>query len=327
MSAYDWGRWTLDPRKLLYFATVVEHGSFKKAAKHLNISQPALSTSMDRFERSLGEQLLKRGPTGVSPTQAGEILYAHARLIREELTLAERRVAQQDRKSEDMVVIGTLPSLIANIIPSAVCQWRAQHPDPTLRVIEKIQLELLISLVRGELDFIIAQTEWYGFMEGLRQRVLFRDRLYVLGRPDHPAFEKENVSFADLAQYPWVIQMIGRQRTLLEKLLAQEEVEMPTRLTECGSVNFLKTMVANSDSLAMLPESTVAADVHAGKLRPFDINGPLLHRDIAVIYRDETPLSPAGRDLVEAVANAGLKLASASLEPEPPHDNGPSNEV
>lgn len=306
----------MDPRKLLYFATVVEHGSFKKAAKHLSISQPALSTSMDRFERSLGERLLDRSPSGVSPTHAGEILYAHARLIREELSLAERRVAAHERQPEDMVVVGTLPSLIANIIPSAVCQWRTRNPDPTLRVIEKIQLELLISLVRGELDFIIAQTEWYGFMEGLRQRVLFRDRLYVLARPDHPAFEKDGVTLGDLARYPWVIQMIGRQRTLLERLLAQEQVEMPARLTECGSVNFLKTIVAGSDSLAMLPGSAVEADVHAGRLRPFDFNGPLFHRDIAVIYREESPLSPAGKDLVEAVATAGLKLASASLEPE-----------
>ncbi|RYD19216.1 MAG: LysR family transcriptional regulator [Lysobacteraceae bacterium] len=40
----------MDPRKLLYFATIVEQGSFNKAAKLLVISQQALSTSMDRFD-------------------------------------------------------------------------------------------------------------------------------------------------------------------------------------------------------------------------------------------------------------------------------------
>ncbi len=311
---------SLDPRKLLYFATIIEHGSFKKAAKQLNISQPALSTSMDRFEQSLGERLLDRSHLGVSPTHAGEILYAHARLIREELTLAENRVLKHHSRPDHVVVVGTLPSLIANIFPNAVCQWRNQHPNPTLRVIEKIQLELLISLVRGEVDFVIAQTEWYGFVEGLRQRVLFRDRLYIIGRPDHPAFAVENVALAELAKYPWVIQMIGRQRTLLEKLLEQENLEMPVSLTECGSVSFLKAVVAGSDSLAMLPASAVEWDVHVGKLRPFDIHGPLLKRDIAVIYREETPLNQIARDLVDAVATAGLKLASASLETEPPAD-------
>ena len=58
----------MDPRKLLYLASVIEHGSFKKAAKHLNISQPALSTSMDRLEESLGSKLLNRGPAGITPT-------------------------------------------------------------------------------------------------------------------------------------------------------------------------------------------------------------------------------------------------------------------
>jgi DNA-binding transcriptional LysR family regulator len=44
----------MDPRKLIYLASIVEHGSFKKAAKSLDISQPALSTSMDRLEQSVG---------------------------------------------------------------------------------------------------------------------------------------------------------------------------------------------------------------------------------------------------------------------------------
>jgi DNA-binding transcriptional LysR family regulator len=82
----------MDPKKLLYFASIIENGSFKKAAKQLSISQPALSTSMDRLEHSLGYQLLERSPTGVTPTPLGELLYAHARLIREELELADKRL-------------------------------------------------------------------------------------------------------------------------------------------------------------------------------------------------------------------------------------------
>lgn len=40
----------IDPKKLVYFAAIVEHGSFKRAAKSLGLSQPALSMSMDRLE-------------------------------------------------------------------------------------------------------------------------------------------------------------------------------------------------------------------------------------------------------------------------------------
>ena len=64
----------MDPRKLLYLATVIEQGSLAKAAKHLAVSQPALSKSMDRLESELGIKLLNRAPTGITPTTAGELL-------------------------------------------------------------------------------------------------------------------------------------------------------------------------------------------------------------------------------------------------------------
>ena len=301
----------MDPRKLIHLASVIEHGSLKKASKELAISQPALSSSMDRLEQSLGCRLLERSPVGVSPTPLGELLYAHARLIRDEVQRAETRVKDRDCRSEDIITVGALPSIMSAIMPKAICEWRKSYPDPTLRVCEKIQLELLLSLIRGELDFIIAQTECYGFIDGLKQRVLFRDRLYVIARPGHPAFALKKVSWADLSEYPWVIQMVGRQRTILDKAFASEGAKMPHQLTECGAVNCLKSLVAGGDSLALLPASAIASDVREGRLKPLKISGPLLNRDIAVIFRDRLPVSSAGRKLVEKVASVGLLIGSA----------------
>ena len=69
----------IDPRKLLYLATVIETGSLTRAARLLHVSQPALSTSMDRLEASVGVRLLERGPKGVVTTKHGDILYCYAR--------------------------------------------------------------------------------------------------------------------------------------------------------------------------------------------------------------------------------------------------------
>jgi DNA-binding transcriptional LysR family regulator len=300
------GEWNVDPRKLIHLAAIIEQGSFKKASKQVGVSQPALSTSIARLELSLGGRLLDRTPQGATPTPLGELIYAHARLIRDEVQRAKNRVQDEGRRDDDTVAMGTLPSLTPVIMPKAICQWREQHPDPILRITERIQVELLLCLIRGELDFVIAQTEWYGYIEGLKQRVLFRDRLHVIARPGHPAFALKKVTWSALAEYPWVIQMVGRHRTLLEKALASEGADMPRRLTECGSVPCLKAIVAGTDSLAMLPASAIDAEVKEGRIALLNIGGPLLNRDIAVIFRDQFPLTRASRDLVEAVASVGL---------------------
>jgi hypothetical protein len=94
---------------------------------------------------------------------------------------------------------------------------------------------------------------------------------------------------------------------------------MPRQLTECGSVPCLKALVAGSDSLAMLPASAIDAEVSEGRIRPLPIGGPLLNRDIAVIFREQFPLTPASRELVEAIAAVGLAVGEG---PDPLSDAG-----
>jgi LysR family transcriptional regulator of gallate degradation len=300
----------MDPRKLLYLARVIELGSLAKAAKHLAVSQPALSKSMDRLESELGIKLLERGPMGITPTTVGELLYSHARLIREEMDLAETRIQKVGKGRARVVAFGTLPSLASSVVPLAVNRWRERHPRVLLRVVEKVQVELLVGLLRGEFDFIVGQTEFYDLWDGLKQRVLFRDRLCVFARPQHHLFRLAELSWADLAQFPWVCPMVGgRQRTVLEKLLASEGIDLPQQLIECGSIDFTKSLVAASDHLAMLPAHSVTADVSEGTIRALAITVPALRRNIAVIFRERSPLDSVSRELITHIEAIGTDLS------------------
>ncbi|WP_234838022.1 LysR family transcriptional regulator [Sinorhizobium meliloti] len=87
----------IDPKKLLYLATIIEHGSLKRAARSLNATQPALSSSLSRLESELGIRPFERTPKGVIPTDLGEILHCHARLIRDEIGLSERALQRMGR--------------------------------------------------------------------------------------------------------------------------------------------------------------------------------------------------------------------------------------
>ena len=100
--------------------------------------------------------------------------------------------------------VGTLPSLAAAFVPLAVSRWRERHPRVLLRVVEKVQVELLFGLLRGDFDFVIAQTEFYNILDGFKQRVVYRDRLRVFARPKHRLFRVAKPTWADLAEFPWV---------------------------------------------------------------------------------------------------------------------------
>jgi DNA-binding transcriptional LysR family regulator len=208
------------------------------------------------------------------------------------------------------MTVGTLPSLATSVVPLAVSRWRERHPRILLRVVEKLQVELLFGLLRGELDFIIAQTEFYDLLDGLKQRVIFRDRLRVFARSKHRLFRLAKPRWADLAKFPWVCPMVGgRQRTVLEKLLSSEGIDLPQQLIECGSIDFTKALVAASDHLALLPEHAATSDVSKSKLKPLAIAVPALSRDIAVIFRERSVLDTPSRDLIRQIETIGADLS------------------
>ncbi|KQP23453.1 LysR family transcriptional regulator [Pseudorhodoferax sp. Leaf267] len=300
----------MDPRKLLYLATIIEWGSLAKAAKQLAVSQPALSKSMDRLEADLGVKLLDRGASGVRPTKSGELVYAHARSMREEMALAQTCSCGHPARS-NVLTLATLPSLASSVIAGAVARWRTAQPAGLLRVVEKVQIELLVGLQRGEFDFVVGQTEFFDILsDGLKQRVLFRDRLSVFARVGHALFRKDALAWADAAAYPWICPMVGwSQRNALEKLMDEQGIRFPANLVECGSINFTRTLVASSDHLALLPIHSVAADVRAGSVKALPLDVSSLKRDIAVVFQESAPLTRESYELIRHIEEVGQALS------------------
>lgn len=299
----------MDPQKLLYLAAIIENGSLIKAAAQLNVSQPALSKSMDRLEHELGIKLLDRGPRGVVPTPSGDLIYTHACQIRDEMAMAEVRL-QGEAHDGRVITIAVLPSLASHVIPLAVARWKLVHPDVVLKVIEKRQIELLWGLLRGDFDFVIGQTEFFDFtLDGLMQRVLFRDHLRIYARTDHELFGLEHLTWSDLSRYPWVCPMVGRkQRTVIEKLMAAEGISKLPQPIECGSVGFMKSLLANSDYLAMIPSHSLRVGTDQQLIKALPISDPALKRDIAVIFHERLRLDDVRQALVAHIKEVGMNM-------------------
>ena len=69
----------MELRQLEYFLACCDHGTFTAAARALNVVQSAVSTSVARLEREVGEQLFDRTSTALILTEAGHAAIAPAR--------------------------------------------------------------------------------------------------------------------------------------------------------------------------------------------------------------------------------------------------------
>ena len=77
----------LEDYKIRAFLTVVEEGSFTRAARRLGVTQPAVSAQIASLEAAIGQSLFERG-TMLSLTPSGELFLQYARRIQQAYDLA-----------------------------------------------------------------------------------------------------------------------------------------------------------------------------------------------------------------------------------------------
>ncbi len=116
----------IDPRALMSFRAVAEHGSFAAAARELGWTQPALSSQVRRLEESLGVTLVTRTVKGVQLTEPGRRLLHHAEIIDGHLERAAREVAGLVDEGQRTVRVVAFPSACTSIVAPAMSELLAR---------------------------------------------------------------------------------------------------------------------------------------------------------------------------------------------------------
>ena len=120
------------PHHLLVFEAAARCGSFTRAAKELNVSQPAVSLTIRQLEDALGVPLFQRGHRSIALTQAGELLYHDVSDGFQRVLETVKRLRRQRRQAHVTLSVSTA---FANywMVPR-LAELHRRHPDIDLRL-------------------------------------------------------------------------------------------------------------------------------------------------------------------------------------------------
>lgn len=254
--------------QLLHLRTIVEQGSINRAARLIGLSQPALTRSIHRLEKSLGLRLLDRTARGVAPTVFGELLINHARSIDSELQRAADALQTLNGGGGGQFSCGGTIGALNSLFPSAVAALQREKPRLRIRVMEGIPSTLLAMVRVGELDVAVCARINDASEPDLVGEVLNTDEIGIFTRSGHPLVKRQSNRLADLiASERWILpsssgglyQLIGRELELLG-------LAMPARACETSSISMLRNLLATTDNIAITTAHTLSQDVKAGTL-------------------------------------------------------------
>jgi len=139
-------------KHLQSFVRVAELGSFSKAARVLDIAQPALSRQVRQLETDLRETLLLRNGRGVSLTDAGRRLFDHGVQILQQVSQAREDLGAERGAAVGHVTIGLPPSIGRRLTLPLIEGFRQHLPRARLTIVEGLSANIAEWIASGRAD-------------------------------------------------------------------------------------------------------------------------------------------------------------------------------
>ncbi|MCH5358668.1 pca operon transcription factor PcaQ [Escherichia fergusonii] len=288
-------------RHLHTFVAVAQQGTLGRAAETLNLSQPALSKTLNELEQLTGTRLLDRGRLGAQLTPPGEQFLTHAVKVLDALNNAAQALNRKEGLNSDIVRIGALPTAALGILPAVLGQFHRQHKDTMLQVATMNNTMLLAGLKSGEIDIGIGRMSDPELMGGLNYELLFLESLKLVVRPNHPLLQ-ENVTLSRVMEWPVVVSPKGTvPRQNAETLLQSQGCKIPDGCIETLSASLSRQLTVDYDYVWFVPSGAVKEDLRQGSLVALPVPTQGAGEPIGILTRVDAQLSSGAQILISAI--------------------------
>jgi len=314
-SGFAWGQ-GVNLRRLKYFVKIVDIGSLTQAAEVLFIAQPALSQQLATLEGEVRQQLLVRTKRGVTPTEAGKVLYRHAQIILRQCEQARVDMEAAGEGLSGQVSVGLAPGTAASALSLPLLRTvRARHPGILLYLNENYGTTLSELIMNGRMDLAVL----YGdkAIHGLSFQPLLKEPLFLVGPAAMPA-PAQPVKLVDLRD---IELFLPRPYNVVRKLVDAAFVRagmVPRVVAEIESAFTLTAAIADGLGATILPASMAREVVASCGAWQFQIVEPVIEAPLALCQSDHLPLSEPAQAVKSILLELVVDLAgNFAATPEP----------
>ncbi|EAA7586276.1 LysR family transcriptional regulator [Salmonella enterica] len=288
-------------RHLHTFVAVAQQGTLGRAAETLNLSQPALSKTLNELEQLTGTRLFERGRLGAQLTVPGEQFLTHAVKVLDALNTAGQALNRKEDASADVVRVGALPTAALGILPAAIGRFHQQQKSTSLQVATMNNTMLLAGLKSGEIDLGIGRMSDPELMGGLNYELLFLESLKLVVRPGHPLLQ-ETITLSRVMEWPVVVSPKGTvPRQNAEALLQSQGCKMPAGCIETLSASLSRQLTVDYDYVWFVPSGAVKEDLRQATLVSLPVPTQSAGEPMGILTRVDIPLSTGAQMLIAAI--------------------------
>ncbi|MFD4994413.1 LysR family transcriptional regulator [Cellulosimicrobium cellulans] len=303
----------LNAARLQILARLESLGTVRAVGASLHLSPSAVSAQLAALEAETGSRLVERTGRRVRLTPAGRTLARHARVILDQMALAEAELAHPDGQPAGVVRVAAFSSGVRALVIPLARRLAVEHPRVQVEIVELDPRESGPALRRADVDVAVTAD----LLDGARLAgpdvatvPLLEDPVVLVapsgaasGSSEGTAAGEGPVDLAGLADARWAADLPGRYLSTLVESACRDAGFEPRVVARLPSYELLLAHVEAGLSVALLPGLAVDPryDVVARPLR-----APRTRPVYAAVRRGAPPTAAT------SVVLAGLRRVAAA---------------
>lgn len=291
------------------YIRVIETQNLSKTAEEFGLSQPAITKQIQALEDMYGVLLLERSGRKLKPTEAGEVLYQHAKEVLKAVDKTEKAMEEiaESRKGKLYIGASTIPGQY--ILPAVLKRFKDENPHISISMDIGDTEEIFGRVAERELDVGVVGG-WINNrkVDGFKW---LEDELVVIVPSQHNLAAREEVDIRDILHERWVFREkgSGTRRAVEELLLAYDTKREDLNVyMEAGSTEAVLAVVESGMGISIVSRWALGNIEGYRRVKVLKIKDPKVKRFFYVIYPRQKSRRKSVQNFLDYIKEHGQSL-------------------
>lgn len=288
-----------------YLVALHRYRHFVTAAEKCGVTQPTLSSMIQKLEEELDVKIFDRSKHPVAPTRMGERIIRQAEIALAEAKKIKELVHDESENLTGELRLGIIPTLAPYIVPKFLRLFQHLFPGIDLRITEGRTGPMKGELFKGQIDILLAATPLEE--PELLEIPLYYER-FVAYFNEHDLPATAVISSRELpGDNLWVLQEGHCMRGQMFNFCGQSHPYI--HAYEAGSIDTLVRIVDHDGGYSIIPELHIPYLTEAQQRNVRPLGEPMVMREISLVVKNDF----IRERMLNAVADTLKKIIPAEM--------------
>lgn len=299
-----------------YVIQIVKHGNLSKAAVHLGISQPALSSGLNALESELGFKIFNRKRVPITFTPEGEIYYDYINKMQVLSDDFQQRLTNYREEVGCKVTIGGPVAYVESMVTDAIIKLRKENTNYQVSIKCSPLSELIDMASKGEVNCFISTSE--DIPANFEKRLIKKEKVYLCIPRNNPINEKLTdyivkpgevgtmFDFSVLDGEEFIFLQEGQPlREQMETFFLENGIVAENKVV-VNQVSTAVNMAIKGEGICMASEFALEGNVNLGSVCIYSLPDSISGRNIYIAYNKDLFMPAACETLIDILVKDNI---------------------